>query len=154
MTFGKRSAVFLALSMLAGCAGAGHDPASTMADRRDRLVDLGSGTCRQTNNGLIWQVDKSRQYSSWQEARRYAENLELGGCNDWRLPTKDELYMLHYISELQGDNDCKMKLSGNFWSFTAGQEATAGRWESYPLCGGNEFRYVKTDKGFVRAVRP
>jgi len=145
---------FGVLLILAGCSGVGHDLSSTTADRRDHLVDLGNGICQQTNNGLMWQIDKSPQYSTWQEASRYAENLDLGGFTDWRLPTKDELYMLHYISELRGDTDCMMKLSGSYWSEPPGQQAISGRWESYPLCGGNEFKYVITDQGFVRAVRP
>jgi hypothetical protein len=154
MFYGKRFVLFLVLSILAGCAGAGHDLPSPSADRDVRLVDLGNGICQQANNGLMWQIDKSRQYSTWQDARRYAEMLDLGGFTDWRLPTRDELYMLQYISELQDDNTCMMKLSGSYWSINPGLEANAGRWESYPLCGGSEFKYVNTDKGFVRAVRP
>jgi len=154
MFFGRRFVLFLMLTILAGCAGAGHDSSSPTAERDAPLRDLGNGICRQTNNGLMWQMDKSPRYSTWQEAKKYAETLNLGGYTDWRLPTKDELYMLHYISALPGDADCMMKLSCSFWSGNAGQEANAGRWESYPLCGGNEFKYVKAEQGFVRAVRP
>ena len=154
MFFSKRFVLFVVLSILDGCAGSGHDSPSPAAERRARFVDLGNGICQQTNNGLMWQVDKSQQYSTWQEARRYAEMLDLGGFTDWRLPTRDEIYMLHYTSELRGDTECMMKLAGSILSTALGQEANAGRWESYPLCGGNEYKYVKTDKGFVRAVRP
>ena len=31
---------------------------------------------------------------SWEEAKKYAKNLRLGGYNDWRLPTRGELYKI------------------------------------------------------------
>ncbi|MBU4264214.1 MAG: DUF1566 domain-containing protein [Proteobacteria bacterium] len=154
MSFVKRFVMFLVLAILVGCVGAAHDSSFSTADRQVGLVDLGNGICQQTNSGLIWQIDKTPQYSNWQEAKKYAETLDLGGYADWRLPTRDELYMLHYISALQGAGNCKMKLAGNYWSGRVGREVGAGRWESYPLCGGNEFKYVKTEQGVVRAVRP
>ncbi|RJX28455.1 MAG: DUF1566 domain-containing protein [Desulfurivibrio sp.] len=151
----KSIVLILLLSILAACAGAGQNRSSPAAERQAGLVDLGNGVCRQSNNGLLWQIDKSPRYSTWQEAREYAERLNLGGYGDWRLPTRKELYMLHYLAAL-GDNDCMMKLGNNYnyWSVSPSQEVNAGRWESYPLCGGNEFKYVKAKQGFVRAVRP
>ncbi len=115
------------------------------------LADLGNGTCLQAN-GLLWQVDSSEILTSGEEARTYAENLVLGGHNDWRLPTKDEYYSLCNIFELRQQGDCPIKLKGNYW--LSDDPTSAGQWESYPLCGGSEFRYLKGKKGRVRAVRP
>ena len=133
MAFTKSIAVFLLLSMLAGCAGTGKEPLSQKSERQASFVDLGSVICQQTNNGLMWQIKKSPQYSTWQEAKKYAEALDLGGHTDWRLPTRDELYMLHYISSLQRDSNCMMKLAGSYWSGTTGEQAKAGKWEYYTI---------------------
>ena len=151
MMLGRRYAVCLMLLLLTGCAGMEND---SSPDRQTGLVDLGNGICRQTSNNLMWQIENGPQYETWQEADKYTGTLRLGGYSDWRLPTSDELYMLYYIAALPGKSECKMKLSGNYWSGNSEDKTNAGRWESYPLCGGNELKYVKAKKGFVRAVRP
>jgi hypothetical protein len=38
---------------------------------------------------LMWEADSSMM--NWYEAMEYAENLRLGGYDDWRLATKEEL---------------------------------------------------------------
>ncbi len=38
---------------------------------------------------LMWETDSSMM--NWYEAMEYAENLRLGGYDDWRLATKEEL---------------------------------------------------------------
>ena len=42
-------------------------------------------------NGLMWQKETVEEEMDWYEAMEYAENLRLGGYDDWRLPTIDEL---------------------------------------------------------------
>lgn len=115
------------------------------------LANLGNGVCRQ-NNGLLWQVERSEIFQSRREARDYAANLDLGGYSDWRLPSQDEYYSLCYIFELRRSGDCPIELKGNYW--LSDDDEQAGRFESFPLCGGSSFRYLKSNSGRVRAVRP
>ena len=58
------------------------------------LVDNGNGTVTDTGTGLIWQQDGSGSVMAWEAALVYCENLELGGYDDWRLPSKNELRSL------------------------------------------------------------
>ncbi len=139
----------LTLLLIQGCAS------TTAPDKRqDRssLADLGNGICRQ-DNGLMWQVERSEKFASGREAQEYADNLKLGDYSDWRLPSKDEYYSLCYIFELRREGNCPIKLKGNYW-VANGDAPQAGKWESYPLCGGSEFRYLKSKTGRVIAVRP
>jgi len=115
------------------------------------LKNLGNGVCQQ-RNGLMWQMGASEKFSSGEEARAYAEGLELGGFGDWRLPTKDELYYLCDIFELKLEGDCSIKPKGSYWSDNG--RIQPGEWEAYPLCGGSEYKYLKRKNGRVRAVRP
>ena len=54
----------------------------------------------------MWQTKRSEKFSSFKEAKEYVKNLELGGYNDWRLPTKDEFYKLCNIFEQKFEGDC------------------------------------------------
>lgn len=131
-----------------GCAATspGVPPAS-----QARMVDLGNGICRESN-GRMWQVGRSEVFASGREAEDYARSLELGGHDDWRLPSKEELYELCYLYELRLAGDCPLKLSGSYWSSDGGGQA--GEWQAYPLCGGPGFRYLKSKTGRARGVRP
>ncbi len=40
---------------------------------------------------LMWEKETSEEWKYWDEAMEYAKNLRLGGYDDWRLPTKEEL---------------------------------------------------------------
>jgi len=44
--------------------------------------------------GLSWTQRDSGKGMTWEEALAYAENLDLGGHSDWRLPTAKELHSL------------------------------------------------------------
>ena len=51
------------------------------------------------NTGLMWQEVPTTEGFDWQGAKDYAENLELGGYDDWRMPTTKELYSISDFSE-------------------------------------------------------
>jgi hypothetical protein len=55
------------------------------------FVDNGDGTITDLATGLMWQQDDSGATQTWEEALAYAENLGLGGYQDWRLPSAKEL---------------------------------------------------------------
>ena len=100
----------------------------------------------------MWQTGRSGKFSSFDEAKEYVKNMKLGGHNDWRFPTKDELYTLCDLFEQKLAGDCFLKVKASYWSKNGKGEA--GEWHAYPLCGGSEFVYLKSKTGRVRAVRP
>jgi uncharacterized caspase-like protein len=48
-------------------------------------------------NGLIYQNQPFTKQLTWNQAKEYAKNLRLGGFDDWRLPTREELRALGNI---------------------------------------------------------
>ncbi len=57
------------------------------------LVDNGDGTLTDHVTGLMWQQDPGAKMT-WDEAAAAAASFRLGGYDDWRLPTIEELYSL------------------------------------------------------------
>jgi len=134
-------AITLIACLLPGCAAV-------------ELQKTADGICTQPDSGLMWQQDGSGPFHSWEAAKAYADELTLGGYSDWRLPTTTELYVLHNILELKPRGGCRPGVGGSLWSGATKAEASVGYWESYPLCGGSEYRYHKGKHGHVLAVRP
>ena len=57
-------------------------------------TDLGSGVVRDNVTGLEWQQATAPGTFTWQQALDYCAGLSLGGHDDWRLPTIQELSTL------------------------------------------------------------
>ena len=57
-------------------------------------VDNGDGTVTDSVTGLMWEQVPPEAFYSWPEAQAYADELELAGHTDWRLPTMKELLSL------------------------------------------------------------
>jgi hypothetical protein len=55
------------------------------------FVDNNDGTITDLATGLMWQQADAGNGYTWEEALAYAENLELAGYDDWRLPNAKEL---------------------------------------------------------------
>ncbi len=55
------------------------------------FVDNGNSTVTDSATGLMWQQDDSEYAMTWEEALAYADTLELGEHDDWRLPNAKEL---------------------------------------------------------------
>ena len=59
------------------------------------FTDNDDGTITDNNTGLMWQKTPDfENLLTWEETPDYAENLRLGGYDDWRVPTMKELYSL------------------------------------------------------------
>lgn len=58
---------------------------------KNSFVDNGNSTITDQATGLMWQKLDSQQGLDWQASLEYAENLTLGGYDDWRLPNAKEL---------------------------------------------------------------
>jgi len=54
-------------------------------------LDNGDGTITDLATGLMWQQADDGNAYDWEAALDYAENLELAGHEDWRLPNAKEL---------------------------------------------------------------
>ncbi len=60
--------------------------------------DNGDGTVSDLNTGLMWQMVPVKEGFNWYDAKEYCESLELGGYDDWRMPTAKELYSISDFS--------------------------------------------------------
>ncbi|WP_309380130.1 DUF1566 domain-containing protein [Cerasicoccus frondis] len=58
---------------------------------QNSFTENGDGTVTDSATGLMWQQDDSGAGMIWEDALAYAEDLELGGYTDWRLPNAKEL---------------------------------------------------------------
>ncbi|MEM5948444.1 DUF1566 domain-containing protein [Spirochaetia bacterium 38H-sp] len=58
---------------------------------KNRFIDNGDGTISDLATGLMWQKADSGRGMDWEDALRYAQELELAGYKDWRLPSAKEL---------------------------------------------------------------
>ena len=78
--------------------------------------DNGDGTVLDRITGLVWQkVDGGEM--TWEKARGYAEGVALGGHDDWRLPTAQELFCLmdHGRHEPALDVTVFQRTSAQYW---------------------------------------
>lgn len=57
----------------------------------NEFADNGDGTIADNATGLMWSQDDSGVGMEWEDALSYAENSELAGYDDWRLPNVKEL---------------------------------------------------------------
>ncbi|MDC7222284.1 MAG: DUF1566 domain-containing protein [Spirochaetales bacterium] len=58
------------------------------------FTDNGDGTVTDNNTGLMWQQTPPSDKMFYSDAAEYVENLELGGYDDWRLPTIKESFSI------------------------------------------------------------
>ena len=63
------------------------------ANNGHNYLNNGDGTITDLDTGLMWQQAMSTA-TNWNTALTNAENLSLGGYNDWRLPNVKELFSL------------------------------------------------------------
>jgi len=57
----------------------------------NNFTNNNDGTISDSATGLMWSQDDSGKGMTWKEALKYAEDSELAGYSDWRLPNVKEL---------------------------------------------------------------
>jgi hypothetical protein len=90
--------------------------------------DNGDGTISDLQTGLMWQKTPGLDRKvTFDEARREARELRLGGHSDWRLPTLKELYSLINFSGGMGHRPSKPYLDTDYFDFAYGDPRKAER---------------------------
>ena len=74
------------------CAGTGQD--GLYSHNAMSFNDNSDGTVTDNNTGVMWQKEDDNQVYSFSQAQNACGILELGGHDDWRVPTKKELMSL------------------------------------------------------------
>jgi len=117
----------------------------------NRFEYLENGIIRDTRTGLEWQADHANPMS-WQEAMDYAENLNLGGHTDWKLPTVEELFTLVDFSKINPASEFPGMPSARLWSSSVHAYYTGHAWYVH-FNDGYVISHVKYDTIHVRCVR-
>ena len=124
---------------------------------------------------LMWEKE-TQDEMNWYDAMKYAGDLKLGGCDDWRLPTVEELRGIMALCggewpilddddyEDRRDRNWKNKsyqasykekgfLSYFYWSSTTIEIDTEHDALSVSFHDGDNLRYGKYSIRYVRCVR-
>ncbi len=131
---------------LAGCAG--------MSAKNAQLSIPDQGILQDNDSGLMWQLERSKIFNTYKEAQAFVEQLNLGGYDDWRLPTIYELYDLNFLFDLHKNGNITLNREGNYWSGKKDGDGMIGAWAiSAQQCDPARV-YEPGTAGYVRAVRP
>ncbi len=118
-------------------------------------TDLGTGIVRDNVTGLEWQQTTAPVFYAWQQALDYCSGMNLGGHNDWRLPTIKELFTLIDSDMYDPAIDTAYfphTVSWYYWSSTTHAYDSSRAWRVYFYNG--DLTYLdKTYNSDVRAVR-
>ncbi|WP_200154164.1 InlB B-repeat-containing protein, partial [Chromatium okenii] len=131
----------------------------------DSFVDNGDGTVSQTNTGLMWAKCSEGQSvtdctgtastKTWSEALTVANNSNLGGYSDWRLPNAKELQALVDYSRFTTTIDTSYfpnTPSSWFWSGSPSAVSANYAWGVY-FNNGNASNNYRYNDDHVRLVR-
>lgn len=125
---------------------------ATAAD--PQLEALENSICRDAKTGLVWQMGKSKSFTSPKEAVEYAEDLVLADYSDWRLPSTDERKALKNIFDFHRNGECDLvRLDSSYWTVDKKKGTQPGKLEPNDQCGGG-YDFIVKKKGYIRTVRP
>jgi len=107
-------------------------------------------------NGLEWQDNSEAKTTklNWSDAKAHCQNLSLGGYEDWRLPTIQELQSIVDIGKKEPTIKRRFNnvTSSVYWSSSEGVSDAKYAW----VVGfgyGNTNGYAKSNEYSVRCVR-
>ena len=117
------------------------------------LVNVNEYFFENTRNQKMWTKERSKRLAAISEVQIHIDKLNKGQFDDWRLPTKQELFDLFAIFDLKNNGDVKVRMEGKYWLADSEGQVSVGTWEIGEGCGP-ERRFYSGGKGYVRAVRP
>jgi len=121
----------------------------------NHFTDNNDGTIIDNLTQLIWQKVPNTATQTWENALIYAENLNLTGASDWRLPNIKELQSLNDESVANpSTNTTFFPAIGvhNYWSSTSLPNQTTKAWYWNTQFGITTYD-VKTNTNYVLCVR-
>lgn len=119
----------------------------------DRLQRISDAVFRDEATGKMWQLERSKRMRSPDEAIDYIAALNSGEYQDWRFPTKQELFELFQVFDLKNNGEVKPQLEGKYWLRNDDGAILVGSWEIGDGCGPSR-AFFAARAGYVRAVRP
>lgn len=141
------SSITLVLLLLAGVFNT--PDASTAGE--PVLNQISEDIFQNSRNDQMWQMRKSKRLKTASSAEQYLNQLNQGEYQDWRLPTKQELYTLFSYFDLKLYGNVRIQLEGNYWIENKGIQV--GTWGIGDQCGPSRTFYTQK-AGYVRAIRP
>ena len=104
--------------------------------------------------GLIWQNNNDKILRNWNEAKKYCEDISIGGYTKWRLPTRAELSSLVKYDTYKPATDSIFGYTANsgYWSIDNVKLNNHSRW-IVNFEYGNESLASKTSKYYTRCVK-
>lgn len=115
-------------------------------NKLSRFVDNGDGTITDTQTNLLWQKQDDGLKRTLEEAKAYCNDLSLGGHNEWRLPTINELKAISsYWKQIFSDT----KDDEPYWSNTVHKNPYPKATESQKYAAEVMFSAGETNQYFV-----
>jgi len=110
-------------------------------------------------DGLMYQNQPFTKEYTWEEAKEYAKNLRLGGYDDWRLPSKNELKKLLTKKKIKGKNGeyyIRKEFVDNIeiypWFWTSEERDSSSAW-CVRFYDGDDLWGNKTRSSYALCVR-
>lgn len=122
-------------------------------DRGSFLTSVSDEYFENSKNGDMWTKARSKRIKTMSDVQQYLSDLNEGQFNDWRLPTRQELYDLFLIFDLKNNGDVKIRVEGKYWLASDQGKLSVGAWEIGGGCGP-ERGFFSGGKGHIRAIRP
>jgi hypothetical protein len=144
-----------------GLAGSYHYGAivelSTKASRNPvtivRYQDNGDGTVLDFKTGVMWQKSDDGVFRIWADALSYCDELELGGYDDWILPSMEQMSTITDYSRYDPATDPAFDYRSNhYWSSSTVAFNTGFAW-NVNLNSGQLFPSDKRLDYYVCCVR-
>jgi len=144
--------LFLQLTILSICIYS--YPAQAEETKAKPQLSL-SGDLYFVNNpkNNMWIKTRSKRVDSVDDVQQHLSTLNKGEFNDWRLPTKRELYNLFSIFDMKKNGKVKIRIEGSYWLVNNTGKVIAGAWEIGDGCGPERIFYPSKE-AHIMAIRP
>ena len=127
-------------------------PTASLAPDRNRVELEAVDTWTDPLTGLMWAKKSSDQEVNWRQAMKYCKALQLGGYNDWYLPTIDELKPLFSVFENNWAVRGSQHLSGWNWSSSSAANAPGTVWSINLSPSGGVPNFSRDEKEGMHAL--